>query len=93
MMFELYVPGSWFGSKGFCGLNFLVVYDSAHASFTIVIIKTCKTQNILYNDIPVEIQASCNAKPKSVERHLHTLMCQVSDPVNKDNSDYRDLTH
>ena len=25
-----------------------------------------------------DFQASCNAKPKSVERHLHTLMCSVS---------------
>ena len=28
----------------------------------------------LYSDF----QASCNGKPKSVERHLHTLMCSVS---------------
>ena len=25
-----------------------------------------------------DFQASCNGKPKSVERHLHTLMCSVS---------------
>ena len=27
------------------------------------------------------LQASCNAKAKSVERHLHALMCSVSDHV------------
>ena len=30
--------------------------------------------NCWYSDF----QASCNGKPKSVERHLHTLMCSVS---------------
>ena len=25
-----------------------------------------------------DFQASCNGKPKSVECHLHTLMCSVS---------------
>ena len=25
-----------------------------------------------------DFQASCNGQPKSVERHLHTLMCSVS---------------
>ena len=25
-----------------------------------------------------DFQASCNGKPKSVERHLHALMCSVS---------------
>ena len=25
-----------------------------------------------------DFQASCNGKPKTVERHLHTLMCSVS---------------
>ena len=29
---------------------------------------------VVYSDF----QASCNGKPKSVERHLHTLMCSVS---------------
>ena len=31
-------------------------------------------RNALYSDF----QASCNAKAKSVERHLHALMCSVS---------------
>ena len=34
-----------------------------------VVFKLC-----MYSDF----QASCNGQPKSVERHLHTLMCSVS---------------
>ena len=39
-----------------------------------IISKLWKYLCISYSDF----QASCNGKPKSVERHLHTLMCSVS---------------
>ena len=39
-----------------------------------------KYQNmgIIFSIAYSDFQASCNGKPKSVERHLHTLMCSVS---------------
>ena len=54
-----------------------------HRYFIIVIILSLHTVNrSFYKEHTSanysDFQASCNGKPKSVERHLHTLMCLVS---------------